>query len=86
MVVSPTTLLAAVGGLFLTTALSALGMLHLLTNPVEGSSEHPSYDTYSATNPYNLMLGWQFLARDLNSTHALPPRTTLTEETRHIPQ
>ena len=57
MMVSPATLLTAVVGLLLTSALSALGMLHLLTNPVEGSSEHPSYDTYSATNPYNLMPG-----------------------------
>ena len=48
-------MLAAVGGLFLTTALSALGMLHLLTNPVEGSSEPLSYDTPSAINHSNLM-------------------------------
>lgn len=53
MMVSPTTLLAAVVGLLLTSALSALGMPHLLTNPVEGSSEPLNYDTSPAT--FNLM-------------------------------
>ena len=57
MMVSPTTLLAAVVGLLLTSALSALGILHLLTNPAEGSSEHPSYDPYSTDNHFNLMPG-----------------------------
>lgn len=76
MMVSPTKLLAAVVGLLLT---SALGLLHLLTNPVEGSSEHPSYETYSDTNHYNPMpglattgTGLELNARASTSYH--PPR------------
>jgi hypothetical protein len=57
MMVSSTTLLATVVGLLLTPAFSALGALHVPTNPVEGHSETASYDTSPATNHFNLMPG-----------------------------